>query len=645
LTITDKSAQERAEAALQESEALLCLVIDNLPVLIAYVDKDQRFRLVNKACSEWYGLPKAEIVGKRVAEIHGDRYALFAPRIAKVLAGESHTFEDEVLYNDGRVRVIRSIHVPDFDADGAVRGYFSLTEDISDRKHAEQRVTQLMTAIDQMGEIVVLFDADDRLVFYNAKFREANKEIGDLIVPGMTFEELIRARLEKGLTPEAVGREEAWFARRMAHHHNPKGLMEQGMKGGGRYLIREHRLEDGSTIAINTDITQQRQLEDRLRHADKMQAIGHLAGGIAHEFNNMMQAIQSNVELLAEVPGTDPDIVQSLEAMRLTAKRGGELTGRLLSFSRLQTLRPQPTEIRSLVNDVVRLLSRTLGETIDIDADIPDGLWPVMVDQTELTNAIVNLAINARDAMPNGGRITLSANNLELSAEDLPTGDDLAPGAYVRLIVDDNGAGMPPKVREQAFAPFFTTKEVGKGTGLGLSMVYGFTKQSGGHVEIESEEGRGTAVTLYLPKAHTAEAMIEANETRSIPRGNGETILVIEDDSVVRSATVRMLKRLGYTAVDTADAAAARKILDEGRTFDLILSDIVLPGGVSGPELAREVRAIHPDMKTIFVSGYPTDTRSDDDYSVSHEVFLKKPFKMDELASALCEALYSKLAE
>jgi len=392
-------------------------------------------------------------------------------------------------------------------------------------------------------------------------------------------------------------------------------------------VVREH----GSIL----DITESWHTEEKLRQAQKMESVGQLTGGVAHDFNNLLAVIMGNVELLLAQLGADH---RALNAILRAATRGADLTQRLLAFSRQQALRPQTVDLRALVSEMSTLLSRTLGEAIEIKVHTAADLWHGAADPSQVENALLNLGLNARDAMPNGGRLIITCENEYLDPDYAAQNPETLPGDYVSLAVTDSGTGMSEDVRANAFDPFFTTKEVGQGSGLGLSMIYGFAKQSGGHVTIYSEEGQGTTVKLYLPRARVA-GDSEEQKPCEIKRGQGQKILVIEDNPDVRVLAVDLLSGLGYRTMDVADADEARRALSDEADFDLVLSDVVLPGGTSGFQFAEQVAAKFPDLKVVFMSGYPAEAAKSNELLGPDRILLNKPFRREALAKVIHEAL------
>jgi signal transduction histidine kinase len=399
-----------------------------------------------------------------------------------------------------------------------------------------------------------------------------------------------------------------------------------------KFPVRDSRGHVIAVGTIDTDITERKRTEEQLRQAQKMEAVGQLTGGVAHDFNNLLASILGHAEIVEEKLGADDESVKTIIR---AAERGAQLTQRLLSFSRRQPLNSRSVNLRDLVGDVHQLLHRTLGETIDVDIVMAPALWNAVADPGQLENALLNLAINARDAMPDGGKLIVEAANEPLGAKDATGGMEVIPGDYVSLSVKDTGIGMSPEVMEHAFEPFFTTKDVGQGSGLGLSMVYGFAKQSGGDATIASEPGHGTMVKLFLPRARETVEQPTTEDLPSPPRGNGETVLVIEDDPDVRAMTGAMLENLGYRVLSAQHARAGLDILRAEPTIDLMLSDVVLPGGMSGPDMAEQARAFSPEIKVLFMSGHAEQSIHLRTALPEGCELLDKPFRTYDLAQRL----------
>ncbi len=395
-------------------------------------------------------------------------------------------------------------------------------------------------------------------------------------------------------------------------------------------------------VSIALDITERKRVREQLHQALKMEAIGRLTGGVAHDFNNLLTVVLNNAELLRDRLGGDAG--QPAEAVIRAALRGAELTQRLLAFARQQPLSPKVVDASALLAGMTDMLSRTLGETIRIETALPQDPWRIKADPGQLENAMLNLAINARDAMPIGGRLTIETRNVV--RDESPWDAGVVPSEYVTLAVTDTGSGMAAEIAERAFDPFFSTKDVGKGSGLGLSMVYGFVKQSGGHTELHSVEGEGTRVGIFLPRvADDGSSAGDAAGASAEPQSNGETVLVVEDDPDVRTLTVALLEGLGYTVVDAANADEALSLLGSTTRVDLLLTDVVLPGGTMGPELAEKATRDRPGIGILFMSGYARDVLGHHDQSIGGVEVLQKPFRKADLARKVHAVLHQAAVE
>jgi PAS domain S-box-containing protein len=393
--------------------------------------------------------------------------------------------------------------------------------------------------------------------------------------------------------------------------------------------------EGGAHYGVGRDVTDRKALEDQLRQSQKMEAVGQLTGGLAHDFNNMLTGIMGGLDVTRRriADGRIDDIDRFLDAAMASAERAAALTHRLLAFSRRQSLDSESIDVGELVGSMGDLLTRTLGEQTRIEIEVAQDLWRARGDANQLENAVLNLALNARDAMPDGGRVVISAANSRVGPQEAKRNEDLSPGDYVEIRVTDTGAGMAPHVIAKAFDPFFTTKPIGQGTGLGLSMIYGFAKQSGGHVFIDSVVGKGTSVTLRLPRFEgEVEADRDAQATRShTPRGSGETVLVVEDDEAVRQLVVEVLRELGYEAFEAADGEAALAAVQSARRLDLLITDVGLPG-LNGRQLAEIARERHPDLGVLFMTGYTPQAADRPEFLGEGMEMVAKPFAMDALA-------------
>ena len=390
-------------------------------------------------------------------------------------------------------------------------------------------------------------------------------------------------------------------------------------------------------LSIVRDLTERRTIEEQLRQAQKMEAIGQLTGGIAHDFNNLLGVIIGNLDLVRETMTGNEDLAD-LTSDALTAALGGaELTRRLLAFARRQPLQPEVTDLRDLIENAAKLLRRVLGEKVDVTLAFEDDCSPVNIDKVQLEAALTNLATNARDAMPKGGRLHIATGRRRIDAGDADGAQEIPAGDYMVIEVTDSGVGMPPEVASRIFEPFYTTKGRDRGTGLGLSMVFGFLKQSGGHVSVYSEVGIGTTFRLYLPSAAGAPAAKAAASAPLRSSSHGETVLVVEDNAALRSIAARQLRELGYAVLEAKDSAEAIGICERGGVHALF-SDVVLPGDMDGVELAHEATRRWPELKVLLTSGFP-ETKFADRLDKPEFRLLAKPYRKSELASLLREIM------
>ena len=397
----------------------------------------------------------------------------------------------------------------------------------------------------------------------------------------------------------------------------------------------------GIFYTVGRDITEDQNREEMLRQSQKMEAVDQLTGGLAHDFNNLLTGMMGNLELLQMrvARGRTDDLDRFISAAQGAGRRAASLTQRLLAFSRRQTLDPKPTDVHRLIHGMEDLLTRTVGlETAVVVADVAD-LWPAMIDAAQLESALLNLTINARDAMPSGGRITIEAGNKHLD-QRVALQHDMDPGDYLSICVTDTGTGMEPQVIERVFEPFFTTKPIGQGTGLGLSMVYGFARQSGGQVRIYSEVGMGTTVCIYLPRYH-GEPVNDAPD--GSPSGQikagGETVLVVDDEATIRHLIDEVLDEQGYTVIGAGDGAAGIKVLQSGARIDLLITDVGLPNGMNGRQVADAARSLRPGLKVLFITGYAENAAVGNGYLEPGMELLTKPFTIEALSMKVADIL------
>ncbi len=386
-------------------------------------------------------------------------------------------------------------------------------------------------------------------------------------------------------------------------------------------------------FCIDIDLTERNELEEQLRQSQRLESVGQLTGGVAHDFNNLLTVIMGNAELLTDELASDSRLHPLAGMISSAGKRGAELTRHLLAFARKQTLDPRAVDVNHLIGEVSELLRRSLGEHIEMELALRADTSSAMVDPGQLEGALLNLTINARDAMPDGGMLTIETANIELDAEYTARHTQLLPGNYVRLAVSDTGCGIAPEFLERVFEPFYTTKEIGKGSGLGLSMVYGFVKQSRGHIMLDSEPGVGTTVKIYLPGSSDPIGFTEEPETRL--SGGDELILLVEDDELVRASVANQLNSLGYRVCTAGNGNEALEMLREHNDIDLLLTDVVMPGGMNGRELVEKARTSYPSLKVLYTSGYTESAIVHHGRLDPGVELLSKPYTRLELASKL----------
>jgi len=532
---------------------------------------------------------------------------------------------------------------PLFGSDGEFCGYRGTGTDITQQRLADEALRRseelVRSFIEGLPDAASTKDLDGRFTMLNRKCAE---------LMGMPVEKILgKTSAQIFAQSPPVVQTVRVQDRNVAESGNAEGFefelpAENGPKSyvASKFPIRDDK---GTIVAIGTtsrDVTDQKLTEGLLRQAQKMEAVGRLTGGIAHDFNNLLGVIVGNLELALEKSNISDAQANHIQNALAAAERGAKLTQSLLAFSRKQALQPRAINIESLVDGMHDLLSRSLGETIKIETKCASGLWLTEADPVQLENAILNLAINGRDAMPQGGKLTFEAANVSL--DTVAAGqNELELGDYVMLAISDNGVGIEPGTIDRIFEPFFTTRDVGQGSGLGLSMVFGFARQSGGNVTCDSEVGKGTTVTLYLPRCNktgtvSSRPALDSWEDKGLTE---RVILVVEDDPDLLTLFRTMLESLGYGVLDASSARDALEILERGESIDLLLTDVVLPNGMSGPQLAEETRRQRRELPVIFMSGYTEKSLSHYGRLDEGIRLLQKPFYKADLARALSEAL------
>ncbi len=615
----DVTEKIKADQELRENEALWRSVIEMQAIATIIVDKNNDIRFANRAAEALFGHPAKNLVG--------------APFGVPIVEGD--VAEIELIRASGGVAYAEMQSIP-IRWHGEQQHLLFL-RDMSAVRRAEGDLRKLFQAIEQSPASVVITDVEGRIEYVNPKFTEAT---------GYTYPEVVGKNpriLKSGATPpedyaalwKTIRAGKVW----RGEFRNRKKSGELFWELAAIAPVRDARGDVTHYVAVKEDITDRKLNEERLRQAEKMHAIGELTGGIAHDFNNLLAIILGNLQLLEEVE-RDKDKRELIADSIWSAERGAELTSHLLAFARRQRLDPRVTDLNHVVHGMTDLLRRTLGERIEIREALCEGAWKIKVDQGQLENALLNLVVNARDAMPDGGVLTIETGNAVRTAAEEQGPETVAAGDYAMIAVRDTGSGMPPEVVERIFEPFFTTKKFGKGSGLGLSMVYGFVNQSGGQVTVESAVGEGTTVRLCLPRAAAdeSEAVAEA-PTRRVPGGGGEVILVVEDDARVRRTVTRALRKEGYRVEEAAGSAEALRRMDRLTRLDLLFTDVVLGDSMNGYELAKRILDLRPRTRVLLTSGYAEEAAGPSAPSPPEFALVPKPYRLEILLRRIREAL------
>lgn len=498
-----------------------------------------------------------------------------------------------------------------------------------DRAMLAEKTRQLEASLAGMSDGIMMVDAELCLLAWNDKFPKFTGVPQDMLRVGLPMRDMLRAQALAGeFGPVEV---ETEVAQRLdaLHRISSIGAIERHRPNGQVIELRRNPLPGGGFVTLYTDVTARHAAEQRMRETQKMAALGRLTAGVAHDFNNVLATIMGSAELLEQQLRGDPAIARKLGMILQGAQRGADLVRQLLAFSRKQPLALMAVEPNNLLRGMSELLRATLGGAVRVETRF-GARWPALVDPVQFEHVILNLAINARDAMPDGGVLTIATADVVLDAP--PDVAGVAAGNYVMVSVTDTGSGMTPEVQRQALEPFFTTKPAGCGSGLGLSQVYGVASQSGGGVRIDSLLGRGTTVSVYLPRAETAAEVLVRDTPREMTSGRG-AVLLVDDEPTVRETIAGMLRTIGFTTLIAEDGAAALRLIEAGNGFDLLLADLAMPG-MDGMQLAGAVRAFRPSIPVVLMTGYGDDRR------VSGERWvLSKPFLASHLAETLRAAL------
>ena len=662
---TDITERRMAEAALHGSEKRFRTVTEALPQLIWTCLPDGRCDYLSRQWVEYTGIPEVEQLGLEWLDlvVHpDDRERVFEQWKGAVAGRHVYDIEYRIRRHDGSYRWFKTRATPLRDRSGRTLQWFGTATDIEDLVQARELQGRLRDELEQLVQsrtlerdriwnvsmdLLLVADIDGAWLSVNPAWTATlGWQESELV--GQSYAWLVhpedRAKTAAEIASLAGGNKTQRFENRFRHK-----------QGGYRTLSWMATPENRRIYAVARDVTAEREAAESLRHAEealrqaqKMDAIGQLTGGIAHDFNNLLQGIIGSLEIARRQldDASAPTVSSHLDDAMTAATRAAELTHRLLAFARRQSLEYKSVCINDLIDSMMPLLARTLGPQIRVEYMPQTDLWPARCDVGQLESALLNLSLNARDAMPQGGVLRIATANRVVDAELAAQHPGKKPGEYVSLTVSDNGSGMTPDVVSRAFDPFFTTKPIGQGTGLGLSMIYGFAKQSGGHVWLDSIPGEGTTVQLCLPRdverpepssaaVSVEEAATGADET---PEGRGETILVVEDNEAVRLLVTAVLRELGYSTLEAHDGETALPILESAAHIDLMISDVGLPG-MNGRQLAEIARELRPDLPVLFATGYAAGATVRGDFLDTNMAMVSKPFTLEELAQRVSEML------
>ncbi len=626
--ITEKKNAERAMTAAIENFHRLA---EAMPLIVWTAEPDGTVDYTSRAFGEYTGLSGRSPEGHWLKTTHPDDIPRIQAAWTKTIAtGMSYTNEFRIRGKDGVYRWHFATGVPIRDETGRIVKWYGSATDVHDRKEIEDEalaLAQRLTAtLESMTDAFMMLDGDWRITY-------ANKETERLLRRPRTD---LLSRVLWDEAPAAVGTLIETELKRAAAEQKVVSFQAFAPLLKIWLDARAYPAPGGLAVYFR-DITEQRELETRLRQSQRLHAVGQLTGGVAHDFNNLLTVMIGNAEMLVDGLPADSPLRRLAQTTLEAADRGASLTSRLLAFARKQALEPHAVAVDDLLSGMDDLLHRALGEKIEIERVGETSLWTAFVDPSQLETAVLNLCINARDAMPEGGHLTIETANVALDDAYARAHDEVTPGDYVMVAVSDTGEGMTPEVAARVFEPFFTTKDVGKGSGLGLSMVHGFLKQSGGHVKVYSEPRHGTTIKLYLPRA-SGEAESARAAAEAPVEGGKEKILLVEDDAGVLAYAAAQLADLGYAVVAVKNGAQALDAIKASPDFDLLFTDVVMPA-MNGTQLAVEARKLMPGLRVLFTSGYTENAIVHHGRLDAGVKLLNKPYRRHDLATKVRQAL------
>jgi PAS domain S-box-containing protein len=638
--------EDPSAAASSRFELLVQSVTD---YAIYMLDLEGRVTSWNPGARRFKGYEADEIIGEHFSRFYTpEEREREIPKIALETAAREGRFETEGwrVRKDGTRFWANVVIDPIRDPSGELVGYAKVTRDLTARREAEEELRRS----EQRFRLLVQSVTDYAIYMLDPEGRVSSWNAGAEHFKGYSAAEIMGEHFSRFYTEEdrAAGvPATALETARREGRFEAEGwrVRKDGSRFWASVIIDPIRDEEGELIGfakVTRDLTEKRAIEEQLRQSQKMEAVGQLTGGLAHDFNNLLTGISGSLEMMQVrmAQGRTAEFDRYFMAAQGAVRRASALTHRLLAFSRRQTLDPQPTNVNRLISGLEDLVRRTMGPSVQVEVVGAAGLWPTLVDPNQLDNAILNLCINARDAMPAGGKLTIETANRWMD-ERAARQQDLPVGQYVSVCVTDTGTGMTPEVVAKAFDPFFTTKPLGEGTGLGLSMIYGFARQSGGQVRIYTEPGQGTTMCLYLPRHHE-EAPPEEEDIFLAPQegaGEGEVVLVIDDEPTIRMLIAEVLAESGYAVIEAPDGPAGLRVLESNAKIDLLITDVGLPGGLNGRQVADAARVTRPDLKVLFITGYAENAVVGRARLEKGMYVLTKPFQMEVLAERIREII------